>query len=258
MNFIDKEAICIFEARSLGIITGLLIDKKTLKLKYLILDGTDPLNFIKADKIIAATDCIVLKNDLCLTTVSESVKKNCYAIFPTFGITTDGTRIGRLSDLEFDGDSLKTLIFNSPIDAKKILRAGKNYIIVQGATEVKIAKSMPKKIKAVDNRQVFIMNEKPFIPVGETESSDNSDDVKTADANTENYNSYSAYDNEAENNPLRIITDYHFLLGRIVKTNIFSFSGELIIAANSTVTPEIVEKARRYGKLIELTTCSIS
>ncbi|MGN0796160.1 MAG: hypothetical protein ACI4MT_04310 [Christensenellales bacterium] len=257
MNFIDKEAISLFEARSLGIITGLLIDKKTLKLKYLILDDAAPLNFIKADKIIAATDCIVFKNDLCLTTVSESVKKNCFAIFPTFGITTDGKRIGRLTDLEFDGDSLKTLIFNSPIDAKNILRAGKNYIIVQGATEVKIAKSTPKKIKTVDNRQVFIMDEKPLASVKETNLADKSDDLKPTDSYNDN-NSYSAYDNEAENNPLRIITDYHFLLGRIVKTNIFSFSGELIIAANSTVTPEVVEKARRYGKLIELTTCSVS
>ncbi|MGN1096245.1 MAG: hypothetical protein ACI4QU_00165, partial [Christensenellales bacterium] len=135
MNLIDKEAICLFEAKSLGVVTGLLIDKKTLKLKYLILNGTEPLNYVKYDKILAVSDCITLKNDLCLTTVPDSVKKRCHAVFPVFGITTDGKRIGRLEDIELDGDCLKSLIFNTPIAAEKILKASGNYIVVQGEKE---------------------------------------------------------------------------------------------------------------------------
>ena len=68
----------------------------------------------------------------------------------------------------------------------------------------------------------------------------------------------SGFENALENSPLRIISDYHFLLGRVVKENVFSFSGELLIASGTTVTPAVVEKARRYGKLIELTTSSES
>ena len=286
MNLIDKEAICLFEAKSLGVVTGLLIDKKTLKLKYLILDGTEPLNYVKYDKILAVADCITLKNDLCLTTVPDSVKKRCHAVFPVFGITTDGKRIGRLEDIEFDGDCLKSLIFNTPIAAEKILRASGNFIVVQGEKEFKIAKSVPKKINVNDLRQVFINDasykseddapalsdtkqsiERSASPSAASPSAASpsaaspsaaSPSAASPSAASPSAASPSFSDNGIENNPLRIITDYHFLLGRIVKTNIFSFNGELIISENSTITPDVVEKARRYGKLIELTTSSAS
>ena len=257
MNLIDKEAICLFEAKSLGIVTGLLIDKKTLKLKYLILDGTEPLNYVKSDKILAVSDCITLKNDLCLTTVPDSVKKRCHAVFPVFGITTDGKRIGRLEDIELDGDRLKGLIFNISIAAEKILRASRNYIIVQGEKEFKIAKSVPKKINVNDLRQVFI-NDTSYKSEGVTPDLNDTEPPIEHAAVSPSAASPSFPDNGIENNPLRIITDYHFLLGRIVRTNIFSFNGELIISENSTITPDVVEKARRYGKLIELTTSSAS
>lgn len=257
MNLIDKEAICLFEAKSLGIVTGLLIDKKTLKLKYLILDGTEPLNYVKSDKILAVSDCITLKNDLCLTTVPDSVKNRCHAVFPAFGITTDGKRIGRLEDIELDGDCLKGLIFNISIAAEKILRASRNYIVVQGEKEFKIAKSVPKKINVNDLRQVFI-NDTSYKSEGVTPDLNDTEPPIEHAAASPSAASPSFPDNGIENNPLRIITDYHFLLGRIVRTNIFSFNGELIISENSTITPDVVEKARRYGKLIELTTSSAS
>ena len=59
--------------------------------------------------------------------------------------------------------------------------------------------------------------------------------------------------NGAYNAPARIISDYSFLLDRKVLADVYNTTGELIIPANSRITTEIVDIARRYGKLVELT-----
>jgi hypothetical protein len=53
--------------------------------------------------------------------------------------------------------------------------------------------------------------------------------------------------------PARIISDYSFLLNRLVLQDVYSTTGELIIPANSKISVQTVETARRYGKLVELT-----
>lgn len=53
--------------------------------------------------------------------------------------------------------------------------------------------------------------------------------------------------------PHRIIADYNFLLGRTLSEDIRTYVGEKIASKGETVTVETVEKARRNGKLIELT-----
>lgn len=53
--------------------------------------------------------------------------------------------------------------------------------------------------------------------------------------------------------PHRIIADYNFLLGRTLSDDVRTYVGEKIASKGETVTVETVEKARRNGKLIELT-----
>ena len=53
--------------------------------------------------------------------------------------------------------------------------------------------------------------------------------------------------------PLRIIGDYGFLLGRKLRECVYNQRGELIGAKNALITKNVVETARKYGKLIELT-----
>lgn len=54
-------------------------------------------------------------------------------------------------------------------------------------------------------------------------------------------------------NPFRIISNYGFLLGRLVTKTIFSFNRELIVKEGDVITTPIVERARHAGKLVELT-----
>ncbi len=257
MNLFDKEVICLFEAKSLGIVTGVIVSKKTFKLKYLILDRIEPVNYVKADGIVSVGDCILIKNDLYLSPLTDSDKKNCHLLFPTYGVNTDGERIGRLEKTNFDGGILIDLDFGLTIAANRILTASRDYIVLQGNKEVKIAKPLPKKIATNDNRTVNIFDS--LTQKGESQQDLNPQSFDGGiSENLSPQELQGGFENALENSPLRIISDYHFLLGRIVKENVFSFSGELIIASGTTVTPAVVEKARRYGKLIELTTSSES
>lgn len=52
--------------------------------------------------------------------------------------------------------------------------------------------------------------------------------------------------------PIRLVSDYRFLLGRTVTNNIYNLRKELIIEKNTQVTVPVVEHALRTGKLIEL------
>lgn len=56
--------------------------------------------------------------------------------------------------------------------------------------------------------------------------------------------------------PRRIIADYNFLLGRVLEKDVLSYRGEKLAALGERVTVETVEKARRHGKLIDLTLSS--
>ena len=65
-----------------------------------------------------------------------------------------------------------------------------------------------------------------------------------------------SYDEDAHT-PNRVICDYEFLLGRTLGADLMTYTGELIAKKNSVVTDSVVEKARRAGKLVELTLNSI-
>ena len=65
-----------------------------------------------------------------------------------------------------------------------------------------------------------------------------------------------SYDNDART-PTRIICDYEFLLGRTLGADLRTYTGELIANEGSVVTDMIVDKARRAGKLVELTLNSV-
>ena len=50
----------------------------------------------------------------------------------------------------------------------------------------------------------------------------------------------------------KIITDFRFLIGRILSQDIIAINGELIAKKDAIVTKEIVNKASHFGKLVEI------
>ncbi len=61
---------------------------------------------------------------------------------------------------------------------------------------------------------------------------------------------------EEDHIPPRIICDYNFLLSRTLMTDLLSYTGELLASKGAPVTVDLVEAARRHGKLIDLTLSS--
>lgn len=61
------------------------------------------------------------------------------------------------------------------------------------------------------------------------------------------------YQEDDGHTPTRIICDYDFLLGRVLGADLNTYSGELIARKGTAVDVNVVEKARRNGKLVELT-----
>lgn len=55
-----------------------------------------------------------------------------------------------------------------------------------------------------------------------------------------------------EKMPIRLVSDYRFLLGRTVTNNIYNLRKELVVEKYTLVTVPVVEHALRTGKLIEL------
>lgn len=61
------------------------------------------------------------------------------------------------------------------------------------------------------------------------------------------------YQEDDGHTPTRIICDYDFLLGRVLCADLNTYSGELLARKGTAVDVDVVEKARRNGKLVELT-----
>ena len=57
--------------------------------------------------------------------------------------------------------------------------------------------------------------------------------------------------------PTRIISDYSFLLGRVLAQDLYSYSNQLIAPKGDIVTDELVSKARLAGKIVALTLSSV-
>ena len=52
--------------------------------------------------------------------------------------------------------------------------------------------------------------------------------------------------------PSRIISDYTFLLGRVLSSDLTTFAGALLAKAGTTIDDALVEKSRLNGKLVDL------
>lgn len=55
-----------------------------------------------------------------------------------------------------------------------------------------------------------------------------------------------------------IISDYSFLINRRLNRNVLTRDKKMLFPCNTVITKDIVEKARQYGKLIEITLYSVN
>jgi sporulation protein YlmC with PRC-barrel domain len=231
-ELISMKVISIYESDYLGIIQNMYFDNKQKKCKYIKIsnDDKDYSQIIKCNNIFfIGKECVFIKNsnsidleinyDKELKTQSTLINKDVYSI--------KGDYIGKCNDIILDKEySIKKIILNNKkeIENSNIVNIGK--IILISNTPINLSKFRAKQniIKPTTNttKTKVIILEKP-------QQKENK---------------------EIKN--IKIITDYKFLIGRILNKDIIAINGEVIAKKDSIVTKDIVNRASSYGKLLEI------
>ena len=234
-DIISTPVISLFEGEYIGIIYNIMFDYKQRKCNYAcILDENDNIpHLIKFKDIYKiGSQCIFIKNKSCLDLQSNCEKELEYNYNPinlkVYNLNCE--YIGTSQDVIIDENyKINQIILNNgkTIEQSEIYNIGKNIIII-GHNKVSAQKLKPitKTLKCQDknNKKVMIL----------------SDYIK------------STINNPNNNNNNKIITDFRFLIGRVISQDIIALNGEMIAKKNSVVTKDIVNKASSYGKLVEI------
>ena len=246
-KIISLQVISIWNKQIEGTVENVLFESKSNKLKYLkIYNEKDNFTyFLLPSNIYAINESVLLiKNNSVLNPIInlELSTKSCFNPIGATIFDIDGNNYGSISDLELDNNFkiLKVLSPNKEISLKDIFIFGENISFLKPTKNIKISSFAPKNKIALKKRNEIIV-----------ETLSNTNEVLKSETNLENIIKKDT--TTSSSHPKRIITESRFLLNRIVYENITLQNGEVLIKKNSKINSNIIEKARKFGKLIELT-----
>ena len=270
---IGKPVLNIATTCIIGKVTDVYFDenlKKAVYFFFFFFPENKPmlLEYTEAQSIL---DAVVVADDVKLTSIQDAdvtALRTSVMGMPVYA--PNGADKGKIKDIiiTLAGKITKLQTTTSEFTPSAIISVG-NVILQKGAVKSKTKKTVIP--RPSEERPVYILNDAkkvleiektildgsmpiPMPPKQETEK----EPVLSNGAFEmllEGSRAYS-YDDDART-PTRVICDYEFLLGRTLGADLCTYTGELIAKQNSTVTDAIVDKARRAGKLVELTLNSI-
>lgn len=230
-EIISTPVISLYEGEYIGIIYNIIFDYKQKKCNYAcVLDEKDNIPHIIRFKDIykIGSQCVFIKNKSCL-----NLATNCEKELETSGnpinlkvYSLDCEYVGTSHDIIVgDNFRIEKIILNNGkiLENNEIYNIGKSTIII-GQNDVSIQKLKPitKSIK-IQNKEKKVMILSDYIKK----------ENPTPQSN-------------------KIITDFRFLIGRVLSQDIIAINGEMIARKNSVITKDIVSKASSYGKLVEI------
>lgn len=235
-NEIGKNVISLYEMKKVGIINNILFSNKTRKAKYLIIvdEEDDYKRYVVDIKQVYSfgNDIITLKNSTCLHSYENlelEISGYYNPIFDTI-ITLNGKNIGFIKDVSLTNTysiNYMTTDSGQKIQIKDILCFNHHALILKEKGVTTLAQFKP--TKTIQIPEECTNQLVTTLQVGS---------AKPAEQNTIL--------------PNKAITNYHFLIGRIVKRNILAYNGDLLIKENTQINSSIIDKARTFGKLKEL------
>ena len=270
---IGKPVLNIATTCIIGKVTDVYFDENLKKAVYFCIEifpENKPmlLEYTEAQSIL---DAVVVADDVKLTSIQDAdvtALRTSVMGMPVYA--PNGADKGKIKDIiiTLAGKITKLQTTTSEFTPSAIISVG-NVILQKSAVKSKTKKTVIP--RPSEERPVYILNDAkkvleiektildgsmpiPMPPKQETEK----EPVLSNGAFEmllEGSRAYS-YDDDART-PTRVICDYEFLLGRTLGADLCTYTGELIAKQNSTVTDAIVDKARRAGKLVELTLNSI-
>ncbi len=236
-ELISMPVISLYDSMELGIISNVLFDAKYHKCKYLIIlnDKNGIQQILDCKNIIKiGSECVFIKNSTMLELSHNQDKntENSVTLINNKCYSLEGKYYGTSNDVILD-DKLKVnqIIFDnlSTILEKNISNLGKVILInLDSNQKTSLAKYKPK-TKIQTNKKDNMV--KIMIDTIEKD-------------NAKPYNTKSSIN--------KIITDYKFLIGRIINKQIQTPNGEIIARPGTTINKDLVNKASVYGKLVEI------
>ena len=227
-DIISTPVISLYEGEHIGIIYNIMFDYRQKKCNFAcILNENDNIpRLIKFKDIFKiGNDCIFIKNLTCLdleTNCEKEMEENTNPInLKVYNLSCEF--LGTSHDIIVDDNfRISQIVLNNGkiIERNDILNIGKSTIIVGSDVSIQKFKPVVKSIKIQNSpKKVMILS-----------------DFINSETNTQN----------------KIITDFRFLIGRILSQDVIALNGEMIARKDSIVTKDIVNKATSYGKLVEI------
>lgn len=270
---IGKPVLNIATTCIIGKVTDVYFDENLKKAVYFCIEifpENKPmlLEYTEAQSIL---DAVVVADDVKLTSIQDAdltALRTSVMGMPVYA--PNGADKGKIKDIiiTLAGKITKLQTTTSEFTPSAIISVG-NVILQKGAVKSKTKKTVIP--RPAEERPVYILNDAkkvleiektildgsmpiPMPPKQETEK----EPVLSNGAFEMLLEGSRAYSyNDDARTPTRVICDYEFLLGRTLGADLCTYTGELIAKQNSIVTDTVVDKARRAGKLVELTLNSI-
>lgn len=228
-DIISLPVINLYEVKIEGYIEKAFINPTRKQIEYVIVYNEKD-NCYKAIKFTniykICSDAIFITNSSKITLyenvefeldkLANPINSACYSI--------DGIRIGNVKEINFNGAKINNIIVNNTIyESSAIIGINNNLVILSPNHKVSIKR--------------FRQTAKRIIP------------QTTLNAKTEPVVTIL---DSPQITPSRTITNYNFLLNRIILKDIKSPSGEIIANKNTLITSHTLNKLKYYGKLKEV------
>lgn len=229
-DLLAKPLITLADARFMGTIGNIYFDAKLKRGKYIELFDEDETEqtFVELSKINVGTDAAVVMHDGVLLS-ADSVTLDGLASNPinAQAYNPDGKSLGRVTDVLLEGTCVAGFeLDGKAVEADTLLSYSKNMLIFNDTGKpIKVIK--PKKRVPPPVQVQSVEPAPPQVPLPEKLRAP----VSAPPPQT---------------------TVYGFLVGKTTTAPIADTTGRIAIPQGTIVTPEVIDRARSIGKLVQL------
>ena len=280
-DILHSDVICKSDSSLTGKVEDVYFDEFCGKIVYFDISRADGRMLLPFSAAASVADAVVTEDSLALTSpgdVDLTVLRS--ALIGRKIYTANGKSRGAVTDVLFSAKGrVASVVADGTAYSPASFRAFGDVLILKDAVGAKRKTRKPPFPKADKDYPVSILSAAPPSPPDTRAAEDKSAavfpvgagaaaarpsaDIRAADDEGERpvYVSDAAggidviFGGESFT-PYRVIADYNFLLGRTLADDLVSYSGETLARRGERVSVETVEKARRHGKLMDLTLSS--
>lgn len=281
-DILHADVICKSDSSLTGKVEDVYFDEFCGKIVYFDISRADGRMLLPFSAAASVADAIVTEDPLALTSPGDAdltVLRS--ALIGRKIYTANGKSRGTVTDVLFSAKGrVASVVADGTAYSPASFRAFGDVLILKDAVGAKRKTRKPSFPKAEKDYPVNILSAAPPSPPDTRAATDDrsaavfpvgagaaaarpSADIRAADDEGDRpvYVSDAAggidviFGGESFT-PYRVIADYNFLLGRTLADDLVSYSGETLARRGERVSVETVEKARRHGKLMDLTLSS--